>query len=49
MKTLFVVVDWDTRDAIRAFTDEEKANDFADSYWESTGKDCIVKRCGLEA
>lgn len=43
---LFVVIECEDDSlplALWAGTSEEKANDFADDYWASTGRDTIVR------
>lgn len=38
---IWVVIDTETGHPINAFRDEYEAKDFADEYWEQTGKDTI--------
>ena len=47
-KLIWVVVDWETRRAVRAFDDEEKANDFCDDMYLIHGKDGLVTEVVLE-
>ena len=47
-KVIYVVVDWETRRAVKAFTDEEKANDFGDDLYLLNGKDNLVTEIILE-
>ena len=48
---IWVVVDVDNNEPIKAFYGvdaEEKASDFADDYYFSTGNDCVYRKINLE-
>lgn len=47
-KVIWAVVDWETRRAVKAFTDEEKANDFSDDLYLLKGRDNLVTEIILE-
>lgn len=47
-KWIYVVVDWDTREAVYAGESEEDASEFADELWAAnTDKDYKVSRVCL--
>lgn len=48
MRKIFVVVDTDTQRAVRACKSENRADEYADEYYESTNHDSRVDEVWLD-